>query len=51
MQFCARCVTPVLNTAEGPQMDDPVFVENWSSKKKHRDIIAIIIVLILLAGA
>ena len=51
MQFCPSCGTPVQMTAEEPRMNEAVFIEDTVPKKKHKGIVAIIIVLVLLAGA
>ena len=50
MQFCSNCGTPVSDTAESPVVNETVAVEK-TPKKKHKGIVAIIIVLVLFIGA
>ena len=51
MQFCPSCGTPVQMSADEPKLDETFFAEEPTPKKKHKGIVAIIIVLVILAGA
>ena len=50
MQFCPGCGIPVSTTVGDPGIAETV-VQEKPPKKKHKGIVAIIIVLALLAGA
>lgn len=51
MHFCPSCGASVRITAEESWMGEKAFAEDAAPKKKHKGIVATIIVLALLAGA
>ena len=49
IQFCPGCGASLQATARAPMASEPVYVEEKPVQKSHKDIIAIIIVLAILA--